>query len=139
MNHKNLIELMMAIAVAVPLCGYASTPTTQQTAAVPQEAARQLDTTRNAWTECVRAAIPGLDHPPSSSEDVARAAMNSCSDRYKDMVRALSRTVAPTCGRHSACARVALAKAEREATRAATDEVVTSRVKVAGAQVLVCQ
>jgi hypothetical protein len=97
---------MVATAVAAPLCGYASTPTPQHTADVPQEAAKELAVTRNAWVECLRAAIPRLDQPPSSSEGVARAAV---------------------------------AKAEREATRAATEEVVTERVQVAGAQVLKCE
>jgi hypothetical protein len=138
-NRKNLIELMVAIAVAAPLCGYASTPTPQHTADVPQEAAKELAITRNAWAGCVRAAIPRLDQPPSSSEDVARAAMNSCLDKYADMVRALSRTLEPTCGQDSDCTRTALAKAEHEATRAATEEVVTERVQVAGAQVLKCE
>jgi hypothetical protein len=32
-----------------------------------------------------------------------------------------------------------MAKAEREATKTATDEVLTERIRVAGAQVLVCQ
>jgi hypothetical protein len=139
MNLKNLIEMMVAVAATAALCGCASAPTPQRTADIPQEAARELGTTRNAWAECVRAAIPRLDHPESSSEVVARAAMNSCSDQYTDMVRALSRTLVPSCGRDSDCTRGALAKAAREAMRAATDDVVTSRVQVAGAQVLKCQ
>lgn len=65
--------------------------------------------------------------------------MKSCSDQYTDMMRALSRTLAPTCDQDSDCTRAALAKAEREATRAATEAVVTERVQVAGAQVLKCE
>jgi hypothetical protein len=139
MNRKNLLELMVAIVVTAPVCGYASTPTPQHTADVPQEAAKELVVTRNAWEECVRAAIPQLDHPESTSDAVARAAMNSCADQYADMMRALSRTLEPTCGRDSDCTRNALAKAQSEATRAATDEVVTERIRVAGAQVLKCE
>jgi hypothetical protein len=131
MNRKNLSELVVAVAATAAVCGTAS-------AATPQ-AARELDVTRNAWSECVRAAIPRLDQPPATSDAVARAAMNSCSEQYADMVRALSRTLVPTCGRDSDCTRDALAKAQREATRAATDEVLTARIRVAGAQVLECQ
>jgi hypothetical protein len=139
MNRKNLIELMMAVAASAALCGLASAATPQNTGDSGQEAARELDATRNAWLECVRAAIPQLDHPESTSEAVARAAMNSCSDQYADMVRALSRTLGPTCGPDSDCTRNALAKAQSDATRAATDEVVTERIRVAGAQVLKCE
>ncbi len=132
MNRKNLIELMVAVAAMAAVCGHASADTAQA-------AARELDVTRNAWLGCVRAAIPPLDHPESTSEAVARAAMNSCADQYADMVRALSRTLVPSCGQDSDCARNALAKAQREATRTATDEVVTARIRVAGEQVLKCQ
>jgi hypothetical protein len=45
----------------------------------------------------------------------------------------------PSCGQDSNCTRAALAKAEREATRTAIDEVMTARIRVAGAQVLECQ
>jgi hypothetical protein len=138
-NRKNLIELMAAVAATAALCGCASAPTPQLTADLPQETARELDTARNAWTECIRAAIPPLDHPESSSEVVARAAMNGCSAEYTNMTRALARTLAPACGRNPDCTRNALAKAQRDATRAATDEVVSARVRVAGAQVLKCQ
>ena len=65
--------------------------------------------------------------------------MNGCSDEYTNMTRALARTLAPTCGRDADCTRNALAKAQREATQAATDDVVTARVRAAGAQVLKCQ
>jgi hypothetical protein len=139
MNRKNLIERMVAVAATAALCGLASAATPQHTEGTAQEAARELDITRNAWLECVRAAIPRLDHPESTSDAVARGAMNSCSDQYADMVRALSRTLVPTCGQDSDCTRNALAKAQSEATRAATDEVVTARIRVAGAQVLICQ
>jgi hypothetical protein len=138
-NRKNLVELMVAVAATAALCGGASAATPQHTEVTAQGAARELETSHNAWLECVRAAIPRLDHPESTSEAVARAAMNSCSDQYGDMVRALSRTLAPTCGRDSDCARNGLAKAQREATLTATDEVVTERVRVAGAQVLKCE
>lgn len=139
MRRKNLIELMGAIAATAALCGHASAATPQHAEAIGQEAARELDVTRNAWSECVRAAIPRLDHPPAISDVVARAAMDSCSDKYSDMIRALSRTLVPTCGQDSVCTRAALATAEREATRAAVDEVMAARIRVAGAQVLECQ
>src|SRR5665213_1174728 len=139
MNRKNLIGLVVAVTATAALCGRASAATPQNPGDTGQEAARELDVTRNAWLECVRAAIPRLDHPESTSDAVARAAVNSCSAQYADMVRALSRTLLPTCGQDSDCTRNALAKAEREATRVATDEVVTARIRVAGAQVLICQ
>jgi hypothetical protein len=139
MERKNLIQLMMAVAAIAALCGRASAATPQHAEDTAQEAARELDVTRNAWLECVRAAIPRLDHPESTSDAVARAAMNGCSDQFTDMVRALSRTLGPTCGQDSDCTRNALAKAQSEARRAATDEVVTARIRVAGAQVLICQ
>jgi hypothetical protein len=139
MHRKNLIALMMAVAASAAPCGFASAATPQHTEDMAPQAARELDVTRNAWLECVRAAIPRLDHPESTSDAVARAAMNSCSDQYADMVRALSRTLVPTCGGDSDCTRNAQAKAQRAATRAATDEVVTARIRVAGARVLECQ
>jgi hypothetical protein len=138
-NRKNLIELMVAVTATGALCGLARAATPQHTEDTAQGAARELDVTRNAWLECVRAAIPRLDNPESTSDTVARAAMSSCSDQYADMVRALSRTLAPTCGQDSDCTRNSLAKAQSEATRAATDEVVTARIRVAGAQVLKCE
>jgi hypothetical protein len=138
MTRKNLSELMVAVAATAALCGAASAATPQQ-GDTGQEAAGELNVTRNAWSECVRAAIPRLDQPESTSEAVARAAMNSCSDQYAAMVRALSRTLVPTCSRDADCTRNALAKAQREATQAATDEVVTARIRVAGAQVLKCE
>lgn len=139
MNRKNLIELMVALAATAALCGQASAATPPTTGDTGQEGARELDVARKAWTQCVQAAIPKLDHPESTSDAVARAAMNSCSDRYADLVRAVSRTVGRRCGQDSDCTRNALAQAEREAAKAATDEVVTARIRVAGAQVLICQ
>ena len=139
MNRRNRIGLIVAGAATAALCGLASAATPQHTEDTAHDAARELDVTRNAWLECVRAAIPQLDHPESTSDAVARAAMSSCADQYADMMRALSRTLGPTCGRDSDCTRNALAKAQSEATRAATDEVVTERIRVAGAQVLICQ
>ena len=139
MNRRSLPELVVAVAATAALCGLASAATPQHTADTAQEATRELDATRNAWLECVRAAIPRLDHPESTSDAVARAAMTSCTDRYADLVRALSRTLVPTCAQDSDCTRNALAKAQSEATRAATDEVVTARIRVAGARVLECQ
>ena len=65
--------------------------------------------------------------------------MNSCSDQYTAMLEAVSHTLAANCAQDSDCTRAALAKAEREAVKSATDEVVTARIRVAGAQVLVCQ
>ena len=129
MNRKNLVELMVAAAAMAALCGPASA----------QEAAGELAGTRSTWLACVRAAIPRLDRPESTSDAVARAAMTSCTDQYTAMLGALSRTLVPTCDRDPDCTRAALAKAEREATQAATDEVVTARIRVAGAQVLICQ
>ena len=140
MNRKNLIELMATVAATVALCGCASAPRPQHTADIRQEpAGAELGITRNAWAECVRAAIPRFDTPQTSSEAVARAAMKGCSDEYTAMERVLTRTLAPTCRRDPDCTRVALAKAQREATQDATADVVTARVRVAGAQVLVCQ
>lgn len=144
MNRKNLIALMAAVAAMAALCGCASVPTPQHTAEMRQEAARELGITRNAWAQCIRAAIPRLDDPESfsevlSSDDVARAAMKACSEEYKDMVRALARTLAPTCGRDPGCTRAALATAQREATQIATDDVVTERVRAAGAAALQCE
>jgi hypothetical protein len=139
MSCKNLIGLIAAVAATASLCGCASAPMPQHTEEMRQETARELDATRNVWAECVRAAIPRLDHPESSSAAVARAAMNGCSIEYADVERILAGSLAPTCGRNPDCTRNALAKAQREATRAATDEVVTARVRVAGAQVLKCQ
>jgi hypothetical protein len=139
MNRNNLIELMAVVAATAAVCGCASAPMPQDTTDVRQEIARELNATRNVWAECVRAAIPRLDHPESTSAVVARAAMNGCSIEYADVERILTHTLAPTCGRDPDCTRNALAKAQREATRAATDDVVTARVRVAGAQVLKCQ
>jgi hypothetical protein len=139
MNRKTPIGLRAAMAATAVLCGLAGAATPQHTEDTAQVAAKALGVTRNAWLECVRAAIPRLDHPESTSEAVARAAMNSCTDPYADMVRALSRTLVPTCAQDSDCTRNALAKAQSEATRVATDEVVTARIRVAGAQVLICQ
>jgi hypothetical protein len=139
MNRRNLLELIVAVAATAALCGLASAATPQHSEDTGQEATGELDATRNAWLECVRAAIPRLDHPESTSDAVARAAMNSCTDRYADMVRAVSRTLVPTCAQDSDCTRNALAKAQSDATRAATDEVVTARIRVAGARVLECQ
>jgi hypothetical protein len=56
-----------------------------------------------------------------------------------DVERIVARSLAPRCGRAADCTRNALAKAQREATQAASDEVVTARVPVAGAQVLKCE
>jgi len=139
MNLKNRIGLMVAVAATAALCGLASAATLQHAGDSAPEAASEVDVTRNAWLECVRAAIPRLDQPESTSEAVARAAMKSCSDQYTAMLGALSRTLAPTCNQDSECARNALAKAQGEAMRTATDEVVTARIRVAGARVLECQ
>jgi hypothetical protein len=139
MNHKNRIQLVVAIAATAALCGFANAATPQHTEDTAQQSAKELDATRNAWLECVRTAIPRLDHPESTSEAVARAAMNSCSDQYAAVLGALSRTLVPSCDRDSDCTRAARAKSEHEAIRAATDEVVTARIRVAGAQVLICQ
>lgn len=139
MNRRNPIELMVAVAATAALCGCASAPAPQHPADTGQQIAGVLGIARNAWAECVRAAIPRLDHPPSTSDAVARAAMNGCSNEYQDMERALVRSLTPTCGRDADCTRNALAKARREATQAATDDVVTARVRAAGAQVLKCQ
>jgi hypothetical protein len=139
MNRKNVIQLMAAVALTAYLCGCAGAPAPQHTADMGPKAARQLGTTRNAWAECVRAAIPRVDDSLSTSDAVARAAMKGCSDEYTDMVQALARTLTPTCNRGSGCEQGALAKAQLEAIRVATDDVVTARVRVAGAQVLKCE
>ncbi|HTC51109.1 MAG TPA: hypothetical protein VK700_04160 [Steroidobacteraceae bacterium] len=139
MNRRNLIGLMVAIAATAAVCGRAAAATPQDTVDTGPVAAKELNITRNAWMQCVRAAIPRLDHPESASEAVALAAMNACSEEYTNMTRALARTLAPSCGRDPDCTRDALAKAQREATQAATDEVVTARIRVAGARVLECQ
>jgi hypothetical protein len=139
MNHKKLIGAMLAVAVTAALCGRASGAAPQHTEGVTPEAAGELEAARNVWSECIRAAIPGLDRAESPSDAVGRAAMKRCSDQYTAMLAALSRTLVPTCDRDSDCTRAALAKAEREANRAATDEVVSARIRVAGAQVLICQ
>lgn len=139
MNRKNLIELMLAAVATAALGGPASAATPQPTEEMGQQAVRELDVTRTVWTECIRAAIQRLDHPPAISDVVARAAMDSCADKYSDVVRALSLTLVPTCGQDSNCTRAALAKDEREAARTAIDEVMTARIRVAGAQVLECQ
>jgi hypothetical protein len=138
-NRKNLVELMAAMAAATALCGCASKPAPQHTADMRQEVTGELAATRNAWSECIRAAIPRIDHPESSSADVARTAISGCSNEYTDVERALTRSLTPTCGRDPDCTRNALAKARREAALAATDDVVTARVRVAGAQVVKCE
>jgi hypothetical protein len=138
-NRKNLIEMLLAVAATAALCGGASAATPKRSEDGGQQAVRALDVTRAAWAECIRAAIPRLDQPPATSDLVARAAMDSCSDKYSDMVRALSRTLVPSCGEDLKCTRAALAKAEREATQTAIDEVTTARIRVAGARVLECQ
>jgi hypothetical protein len=144
MSRKNLIELMAAVAATAALCGCASAPAPQRTADMRHEPTRELRITRNAWAQCIRAAIPRLDNPQSSSnvapsEDVARAAMKGCSDEYTDMVRALTGSLAPTCRRNADCTRGALARAQREATHFAIDDVVAARVGVAGAAQLQCE
>jgi len=139
MNRKNLVGLKVAVAATIALCGCASAAAPRHTPEVRQSASGALEAARNAWTECVRTAIPGVEDPQSSSEVVARAAMKHCSAQYTDMLRVLASTFVPTCSRDSDCTRSALAKAQREATQAATDEVVTARIRVAGAQVLKCQ
>ena len=144
MSRTNLIELIAAVAATAALCGCASAPTPQHTADMRQEATRELGITRNAWAQCIRAAIPRLDNPQSSSdvapsEEVARAAMKGCSVKYTDMVRALVRTLAPICRRSPDCTRDALARAQREATHFAVDDVVAARVGVAGAAQLQCE
>jgi hypothetical protein len=138
MNRKNLIELIVTVAATTALCGCASAPTAQHTVDLRQEAGA-VGIARDAWTECVEAAIPQFDNPETSSADVARAAMKRCTDQYTVMEQALVRTLAPSCGGDASCTRRALAKTQREATQAATDDVVTARVRVAGAQVLKCQ
>ncbi|HEV2703654.1 MAG TPA: hypothetical protein VGV09_18660 [Steroidobacteraceae bacterium] len=139
MNCKNLLELMAAVAATAALCGCATAPTPRHTTDVPPDAARALTVTRNAWGECVRAAIPPLDDPQSPSEVVARAAMKGCSNEYTAMVQALARTQSPTCASGTDCTRDVDAKAQRWATKTATDAVVSARVQTAGAQVLKCQ
>jgi hypothetical protein len=139
MNRKNPMELMVAIAATAALCGCESAPVPLHTADRGEVSASELDSARGAWVECVRAAIPRLDHPESSSAVVASAAMSGCSGESTQMERVLARTLVPTCGQDADCTRNALAKAHREATQAAVDDVITARVRVAGAQVLKCE
>lgn len=139
MKPENVIGALTAVTAAAALCGCAGAPMPQHITQERQQATAELGIARNAWAQCVRAAIPPLDEPQSPSEAVARAAMKGCSDRYTDMMQALARTLAPACGRNPDCTSSALAKAAREATQDATDDVVTSRVRVAGAQVLKCE
>ena len=139
MNRKNLMQLMAAVAATAALCGCESAPVPQHTADRGQMSGSELDSARNAWVECVRAAIPRLDHPESSSAVVASAAMTSCSGEYTQMERVLARSWVPSCGQDADCMRNALAKAHREATQTAIDDVITARVRVAGAQVLKCE
>lgn len=157
-NRKDLIALMAAVAATAALCGCASAPAPQHTAPAPQhtadapqhtadarrEPSSELRLTRSAWSKCVRTAIPKHDDPQSSadvlsSEAVARAAMKDCSDQYTDMMRALARTLAQTCGRDRDCTRRALATAQRKAAQAATEDVVNARVRAAGAAALQCE
>lgn len=119
-------------------------PNIQRTANKGSDASSELGATRSAWAQCIQAAIPRLDDSESSSEvapsgTIARAAMKACSHQYSDMLRALTRTLAPTCGGNSDCRRRALANAEREAMQTATDDVVTARVRASGAAALRCQ
>jgi hypothetical protein len=139
MNRKNLLELMAAVAATAGLCACVSAPTPQHSADTRLEADGDLGGTRGAWAECVRAAIPQVEDPRSSSEVVARDAMKGCSDQYTAMMDALARTQQPTCSQDPDCARSALAKAQHEAIQTATAEVVDARVRVAGAQVLKCE
>jgi hypothetical protein len=135
MNRKNRIELVAAAAATAALCGCTIVPTSRHTVESRQESVGNLDVARKAWTDCIQAAIPRVDDPHSSSVVVARVAMKGCSDEYS----AMTRTLASTCGRNPDCTRDTLAKAERVATQAATEDVVNARVHVAGAQVLKCE
>lgn len=139
MNRKNLIKLLVAIAVTAPVSGYAAPPTPQQNPDVPRPAATALASTRGAWMDCIRGAIPHLDQPPATSEEVARAALSSCADQYAQVTQALTRTLDPACAQDARCAQTALADAEHDATHAALEEVMAARIRVAGAQVLVCE
>lgn len=120
MKRKNPSGLMAAFAAMAVASGYATADAQQQGSGDPAVA-------HKAWLECVRAAIPALDVPPATSDAVARAAMKGCADKYSEVVRTLPNTAA------------ALAKAEREATQTAVNEVTAERIRVANAQVLKCQ
>ncbi len=139
MKRTDLIEMMVAVTAVAVLSGNASASTLQRTVDIPQVGAGELGVARNAWMECIRAAIPALDVPPATADEVARAAMTSCSARHSDMTQALTRTVESTCGQDSKCTQAALAKAERDAARTVLDEVTAERIRVANAQVLKCQ
>jgi hypothetical protein len=139
MKHKNLIGMLVAFAATAVLSGQAPASTLRRTADIQQGGAGELGVARNAWTECIRAAIPALDIPPATADAVARAAMHSCSEKYSDMTQALTRTLEPTCGQDSKCTQAALARADRDAIRAAVEEVTAERIRVANAQVLKCQ
>lgn len=136
MNRKNLIGLMAALAA---VAGSASAQETARESAPTEQAATAAGTARKVWAECVRAAVLRLDDSESPSDAVARLAMKSCSDQYTDMVRAVELTLAPSCGRDPDCTRGALATLEREATQAATKEVLAARVRVSNEAVLKCQ
>lgn len=146
MNPKKLIAQMAALAAAAVLCGYASAPAlAQETApesaptALGQDAAGAVGTARKVWAECVRAAVSRLDDSVSPSAVVAQKAMNGCADQYTQMERAVAGSLAPACSQSPDCTRGALAKIQREATKAATDEVIAARVRVSGDAVLKCQ
>lgn len=139
MNCKILIELLATSAAMAVLCGSANASPPPHTVESPQQPIGDVSVARGTWQQCVRAAIPRVDEPQTSSAAVARAAMKNCSNQYTAMMQAVSQALPPACDHDPACTRAALAKAEREAMQSATDDVVTERVQVAGAQVLKCQ
>jgi len=138
MNRKNLIGLVMVAATAA-MCGCASAPASRHTAQVRQEGAPELANSRSALAKCIRAALPQLDDRQSPSATIARAALRGCATEDQDLVRALVRASAPSCGGGADCTRDVEAKAQRDVTQLATDEVVNARVHAAAAQVPKCQ
>lgn len=137
MNRKTLIKLTTLAATA--LCGWASAASAQNTADPGPAAVKDVSTARAAWTQCVRTAILKLDDSLSPSDVIARAAMKGCTEQYAAVTQALQRTLTPSCTQDPNCTRQALETAQRDAAKAATDEVMAARVRVAGAQVLICQ
>ena len=138
MDRKIRIALK-GVAVTIGLCGCAIVYAAPPAAPARQDAAVDFAATRGALAHCVERALPGLDDHLASSESVARAALKSCTKEYEQLVLSLTRMYAPSCGGGPECTQGARANAERGATQVAIDEVNTERIRVAGAQVLICQ
>ena len=138
MNRRNRIALGV-VAVTSALGAWALAGAAPHEPDARRDAAAEFAATRSALAHCIQRALPGLDDHLSSSESVARAALKSCTREFTDMVQAVARLYAPSCGGGSDCTQGALANAERGSTQVAIDEVNTERIRLAGAQVLICQ